>query len=165
MHGQLTRREDAEPTARDLVSVAIWAMQHRDAPSFPEPRQWRELVDDAGGEHEAPRDQGLARCQRDLDPCLVQLTCRDLTRATLGGRVRQQLLPRGVEDEPRRPAVLAEESVRRSCEAIARAARVDDEYAPAGARELHGGGEAGEAPANGDGVVGMVRHVISPESG
>ncbi len=155
MEARLADGENPEPPAGHLITVAIGAVQDAPAPALAEAGKVGELVDDAGGEYEALRAHGLARCELHFESGWPRRCAHGLIWPELGRRIRQHLFPSGPENVGGRATILPEETVRGGSEAVPRPPVVDDEHAPARPRELHRSRKPRKAPAGYDHVEGI----------
>jgi hypothetical protein len=71
MDARLADGQDAEPAVRHLVPVAVRTVEDARAPSLPQPRNLRQLVDNARREHEPPPAFGRARGEHDFEPAVA----------------------------------------------------------------------------------------------
>ncbi len=153
MGRQRAEGQDAEPPARDLVAVAVGAVQDPLAPALAQAGEVRQLVHDPGRQDQPRRRVRRAVRQRDREPGVGRGGGDRLTVEEGGGRVGGDLGAADGGDRARRAAVLPEETVRAVRETVAAPPGVDDQDALAGAHQGQGGGEAGVAAADDDGVV------------
>ncbi len=128
-------------------------MQHRPAPAFAQAGQVGQFVAHADGQDQAGAAQFAAVLHGDEEAARLAAGVGggavDEIHAAVGGQLGA---PHG-HDLGRCLAVLAQEAVRVRGVAVARQAGIHQRDAAAGAGQLHGGRQAGEAAADDDGVV------------
>ena len=152
VHRHLAGSEHADVALVEFVPVAIRAVENAAPPSLGKSIDRRQRVGDPGGQYKAPAHDLAAIGERDQE-LVAGRSCRDRRFVCPGNiGVGEQLRPALGRDRRRLLPVLGQEAVRMRGIPVAALAGVDDQYAAACARQLHGSRQSGVAAANDDDV-------------
>lgn len=127
-------------------------MQDRFAPPLCYAGNIRQLVADAGCQHQTCPDLHLAASEPDSESASVVPRSRYLAFDKLDRGIGKNEAAGIAQNIERRSAILSEKAMARRSEPVARQPRIDNKHSSAGTRQLHRGRKTGVAPTNYDRV-------------
>src|SRR5687768_5873516 len=145
--------DEAPMLAGDFKAVAIGAGHDGRAPALGKARNIRHLVGDAIAQDQAARPKAFAIASEhgEIVDGAGDAVGPGIDQPDRG--IARQLLPRLGQDVQRWLVIVAEQTMRMACEAVARQAGIENGGLAAGTAELQRAGETGKAAADDDDVI------------